>query len=453
MQETILSDLSPVSSDKAVDSVDVVIIGGGIVGVTTALFLAKQGVSVMVCEKGVVGGEQSCRNWGWCRTQSRDPRELPMVLQSLRLWDRMNEMVEDETGFRRCGILTLYDRPGEIADAELWMEHAKEHQVKSRLIGSDEISRLIPDASRKFAAGLYTPDDGRAEPTRAAPAIARAAQRLGAKIITNCAVRGVDFKGGRVAGVITERGRVTCSSVVLAGGAWSSLMCSSLGIRLPQLKLLACVQRTAPFEGPEADISVWGPGFTFRRNIDNSYTIAFGQSNEVQITPDSFRYFFDFLPRLKQEFNTVRLRVGRRSLDELNWSRGWKLDEVTPFERVRILNPDPLDYDTAAAQRNLRSVFPMFDKASIVRKWAGLVDATPDAVPVISSVEETPGFFIATGFSGHGFCAGPAAGQMMSEIVVGDRPTVDPTPYRFDRLGGAPKLRSDVMDERPQPNL
>ena len=94
--------VDPVASDETLPArADVVVIGGGIIGVSTALFLAQKGVSVVLCEKGHIAGEQSSRNWGWCRKMGRDPREIPLVIESLRLWERMNETVEAETGFRQ----------------------------------------------------------------------------------------------------------------------------------------------------------------------------------------------------------------------------------------------------------------------------------------------------------------------------------------------------------------
>ena len=106
--------VDPVTSDETVPArADVVIIGGGIIGTSAALFLAQKGISVALCEKGHIAGEQSSRNWGWCRKMVRDPRELPLIIESLRLWERMNETVEGETGFRTCGIMYL----GEIGRA------------------------------------------------------------------------------------------------------------------------------------------------------------------------------------------------------------------------------------------------------------------------------------------------------------------------------------------------
>src|ERR1700730_14982334 len=85
--------------------VDVVVVGGGIIGTSSALALARSGVSVALCEKGYIAGEQSSRNWGWVRKARRDPREIPLIVESLRMWERMNDTVDAETGFRTTGIL------------------------------------------------------------------------------------------------------------------------------------------------------------------------------------------------------------------------------------------------------------------------------------------------------------------------------------------------------------
>src|SRR5260370_42372865 len=130
---------------------------------------------------------------------------------------------------------------------------AKPYDIGTRIVRGAELAALMPGASRTYACGLHVPTDGCAEPQRAAPAIARAAQRKGAIILAHCAVRGIERAGGRAAAVITERGRIACDAVILAGGAWSSLFCASLGIRLPQLKVLSSVLRTALVtEGPHA---------------------------------------------------------------------------------------------------------------------------------------------------------------------------------------------------------
>ena len=105
--------VDPVASDEALPArTGVVIIGGGIIGTCTALFLAQKGVPVVLCEKGHIAGEQSSRNWGWCRKMGRDAREIPLAIESLRLWRGMNERIGRETGFRRCGIVYLCETRG-----------------------------------------------------------------------------------------------------------------------------------------------------------------------------------------------------------------------------------------------------------------------------------------------------------------------------------------------------
>lgn len=411
----------------------VVVIGGGIIGLSTALFLAQKGIPVVLCEKGIIGGEQSGRNWGWTRVMGRDVREIPLGLESLKLWRNMNTLVEAETGFTQCGIAYLCDTDKAVAGYQEWLDKARPYQVSSRLLGPDEVPGVLPGLARRYAGALYTPTDGRAEPQLATPAMARAARRMGVVVLTGCAVRGVETKGGRVAGVVTERGPIACDSVVLAGGAWSRLFSGNLGIDLPQLKVLGSVFRTEPIEGgPET--SAGGMAFSIRRRMDGGYNVAKRNSSISDITPDSFRLFFDFLPAMRKSWHELRLRVGGRFVTEWNTKRRWKLDETSPFEQVRVLDPAPDASVLNGAAAQLAQVFPAFAAMKVAESWGGLMDVTPDAVPVIGPVDSLPGFHLATGFSGHGFGIGPGAGKLMADMVAGDTPAVDPAPFRFGRF-------------------
>jgi glycine/D-amino acid oxidase-like deaminating enzyme len=432
--------VDPVASDPTLPQrTDVVIIGGGIIGVSTALFLAEKGIAVALAEKGCIGAEQSSRNWGWCRTMGRDVSEIPLAMESLRLWQDMNRRTNRETGFRQSGIMYLCQTETEIAVQEAWLRQASQYQVDARLLKGFALEAAIPGASRGFIAGLHMPSDGRAEPALAAPAIAEAARDHDAQIFTNTAVRGITRAGGRVSGVVTERGRIACQAVVLAGGAWSRLFAGNAGLDLPQLKVLGSVFRTKALKGPE--ISVAGSVFAFRKRMDGGYSIARRNANTAEITPDHFRLLADFLPRLINNRAEIRLRIGVRSWEELRTARQWSLDQPTPFEAVRILDPEPKPRILAEARSVLAKAFPSFADMQVVESWAGLMDVTPDAVPVIDQVSHIPGFFVATGFSGHGFGIGPGAGRLMADLVAGDRPVVDPTPFRlarFPRTEGSP---------------
>jgi glycine/D-amino acid oxidase-like deaminating enzyme len=433
-----------VRSDETLPArADVVIVGGGIIGTSTALFLAEKGVSVALCEKGHVAGEQSSRNWGWCRKMGRDPRELPLIVESLRLWQGMNERVEAETGFRQPGIMYLAETAAELGQLESWLDHARQYQLDTRLLTRAEAAELLPGLTGDWAGGLFTASDGKAEPQRAAPAIAEMARRRGAAILTRCAVRGIETAGGRVAAVVTEKGRIACDQIVLAGGAWSRLFCGNLGIELPQLKVLASVMRTGPLSGgPE--ISASGGLFGIRKRMDGGYTVATLGMRTIDLVPDNFRLFFDYLPAVRLHWKKLRFRVGRRWVEEWQTKRRWGLDQPTPFEMVRVLDPEPDSHVLDRARQAVAKALPVFADVPIAERWGGMIDVMPDAIPVISPVDALPGFFIATGFSGHGFGIGPGAGKLVADMVAGDPTLVDPAPFRLTRF-------ADGSNPQPHP--
>lgn len=426
--------------DSRPDSADVVIIGGGIIGVSAALFLAKSGVSVALCEKGYIAGEQSSRNWGWCRRMGRDPRELPLIVEALKLWPQMEELTGTDVGFRRSGILYLCENDADIAHQENWLNIAGDHALDTHIIDGAALSALMPGATRSYRAALYTPSDGRAEPQKAAPAIARAARRAGAHILANCAVREIETAGGRISGVVTEKGAIRTGTVIVAGGAWSSHLCGSLGIRLPQLVVRASVMRTGPVEGGP-DNAAWGRNLAYRKRLDGGYTIADGMLNYHHIVPGSFRYLSDFLPMLMQDWRMVRLRAG---MDFFTGPFGLKPStdpDQTVYERHRTLDPMPATARLDEVHRKMEEVFPLLKGVPVLQRWAGFIDTTPDAVPVISPVQSLPGLVIATGFSGHGFGIGPAAGRLAANLATGDSPIVDPKPFRYERFIDGTKPR------------
>lgn len=437
--------IDPVETDETLPArVDVAIIGGGIIGLCTALSLAERGLSVLVCEKGEIAGEQSSRNWGWCRASRRDPREIALAAEAVQMWSRMNAVVGAETGFRQSGILFTSDSEEELDRCETWLDAARPYQLTSRMVGGTEAAGLLEGLQRPVKGALYTPGDGRAEPQKAGPAIAGALRRMGATVVTRCAVRALDTAGGRVVGIVTERGRVAADAVVLAGGAWSRLFTMPLDLRLPQLKVHATALRTGALDGPEG--AAWMSDFAFRKRLDGGYTIANGASNLVSIVPDSFRYLRDFLPALQLEWRSLRVRLDGRFREELQEWTPAAPDEVSQFERVRVLDPAPIEDMNRAAMAAATRAFPAFARARIEQQWAGMIDVTPDALPVISGVKSLPGFFIATGFSGHGFGIAPAAGRLCADLVTGAAPLVDPAAFRLSRFsdGSRPRPTTSV---------
>jgi glycine/D-amino acid oxidase-like deaminating enzyme len=424
---------SVATSDQLPSRVDVCIVGGGIIGISTALELAERGISVAVLEKGIIAGEQSSRNWGWCRQMGRDPREVPLVLESLKLWRGMNARVGAETGYRQCGIMYLAETEEQLAKHEAWhRDVAKPHKLATKLIGPDEIARLQPGGTVNWKGALYTSEDGRAEPFIAVPAMARHLVSLGGHVLQNCAVRGVEFSGDAVSAVVTEKGRVACSQAVLAGGAWSRRFLHNLEISFPQITVLNSVMRTEPIDAG-SEITCSGGRVAFRKRLDGGYTVTHNHFSVADIMPDSFRLFFRFLPLLMLDFKGIKLRIGQRFIDEAKLKRRWTMDEASPFEQVRTLDPQPVQSILDDAMAYLKKAYPVFQQARIAESWGGFIDTTPDVVPVISALPQRKGFWLASGFSGHGFGIGPGAGKLMAQLITGETPCVDPAPFRYTR--------------------
>ena len=425
--------VDPIASDPRLpDAADVVVIGGGVIGVSAALALARKGLSVAIVEKGRVGAEQSSRNWGWCRQQGRAPAEIPLARESLRLWDEAEREGAD-CGFRRTGVLFCTDDPKDLPRWQAWADGAREHQVHSSILQGEELAARLPGNRQGWIAALWTPSDGRAEPSRAVPALAGLARRHGATIHQACAARGLETTGGRVSAVVTEAGRICTASVLLAGGAWSSLFCRRHGIDLPIGLVNATACRTTP--GPEIGPGAVGTqGVCARRRLDGGFTLAMRGRGTVEITPDLFRHARQFLPTYRERRKGLKVRIGRSFLEGLFRGASWSLDGPSPFEATRILDPRPDPALVAEAIAEFTASNPALADLRVAESWGGCIDSTPDTVPVISDVAALPGLVLATGFSGHGFGIGPASGRLAADLVTGDAPLVDPAPYSYARL-------------------
>lgn len=430
-----ISEATPVRFRAALPArADVVVIGGGVMGIMTAWFLRERGLSVVVCEKGRIAAEQSGRNWGWVRQQGRDPAELPIMVESLSIWKRLAAEMGDGLGFRQTGVLFLAKTDREIAEFEAWTEHSRALQLDTRLLTAAEAAGMLKGAVAPWKGGLFTPSDARAEPWVAVPALAAVAEQKGVAIREACAVRGLDLAAGKVVGVVTEAGRIACDHVVLAAGAWSRLFLGQHGIRIPQLSVLASVAATEPmpeiFPGQAAD-----GDFAFRRRSDGGYSIAPRLRHDFFIGPDAFASFGAYLPVLKQDFWSTKFRPAapRGFPDAWTTQRRWSLEAETPFERQRILNPAPNMKMLGQVQDSFAAAFPALGRPRLTAAWAGMIDTMPDVVPVIDHAP-LPGLTLATGMSGHGFGIGPGMGRVVADMVLG-RPTGhDLARFRFARF-------------------
>ena len=415
------------------EQADVVVIGGGVAGVFSAYYLAKRGLKVALVEKGLIGAEQSSRNWGWCRQQNRDARELPMSTHSLALWERFAEETGEETGFRRCGLLYLSNNEAEIEGWARWRDFARTVGVTTHMLSADEAKERGRATNRDWKGGVLSPTDGIADPSRAAPVVARAIMTLGGTVHQMCAARGLELQAGRVCGVVTEHGTIATKTVVLAGGAWASSFCHQLGIRFPQASVRSSILSVTPgAKGlPDAlhtaDVSVTS-------RSDGGYTLAISGRARVDPTPQQLRFSREFVPMFLKRRKSLALggaegwKAGHETL------KTWRMDEITPMEKNRILDPRTDQTQIDETFRRALDLLPELRKTTIANSWAGFIDSTPDGVPAIGEVETIPGLILAAGFSGHGFGIGPGAGHLVADIVTGATHIVDPLPYRPSRL-------------------
>jgi len=437
---------SPINAKTAVQyaaslpsHADVVIIGAGIAGMATALPLVEAGKRVVVCEKGRVGGEQSSRNWGWVRQTGRDPDEYPIMVDSLRLWNGMAARTgENCLNFQEQGVLYVSeDESAEEAYARS-LQIAKEHGVDSFLLNRDEIKQRVPSAKKSWCIGLTTPTDGRVEPWSAVPAMARAVVRAGGSILENCAVNAIDTRNTAVSGVHTERGYIQSDQVLLAGGAWSSLLAQQSGVNLPQLSVQATVARyesdTNLFDGNIKDNAL-----ALCKRSDGGYNVALTDHQKHFIGPDSFRHLKLFFPALRSSIKQTRYGLAPVNYPDA-WGSAVRSKDTVRLENNRVLDPV---VDTKLVNRmtqRLKARFQHDESLKVTHAWSGMIDTMPDFVPVLDECADVSGLFIATGFSGHGFGIGPGVGQIMSDLLQAKASHHNLTRFRLSRFTDATPL-------------
>ena len=429
-----------VASDEHLpDAVDVVVVGGGIVGAAATYYLAKRGLKVALIEKGHIACEQSSRSWGWCRLQNRDPREMPLSLLSMRLWDSLAPEIGQDLGFRRTGLIYTTDDAAMLAGWESWLPTAREFGVETYMLSAKDAAARIPQTRRNWVGGLHSVRDGKAEPALAAPILAEGARALGATIHQQCSARGLDITNGQVTGVHTERGMIRTDAILCAAGAWASTFLRRHGIRFPQ----ASVRQTALRTKPTVNVGevLYCPDLAMTRRLDGSYTMAISGRATLELTPQGIGFAREFMPQFIQRLKAVQMGVGASFLTgpESLSARFGKDDRL--FERNRIAAPVPNRRLVQAIMDNVRGTFPQLAGLEIDHAWSAYVDCTPDAVPVISAVDPVGGLYLAAGCSGHGFGLGPGIGYLASELIANDRPSVDPTQFRLNRLIDGTKIK------------
>ena len=427
------------------DSVDVVIIGAGIAGAATCWELTQKGYRVAVIEKGLVGAEQSSRNWGWCRQLNRDEREIPLIMHALQRWHALSDEIGMDVGFRASGLVYATRTEKDIRNWDNWGKMAKQYGIRSRMLSAAEAKAMTPGSTTAWHGGVHSPDDGHADPALAAPGLMEAAVKKGALLFQRCAVRGLDISAGRVSGVITERGLIKTASVVCAAGAWTSLFCRRHGIDLPAGNVIGSAFRTCPVE-QLITMPFYTDAFACRPRLDGGYTIALSGTGRLEPGFQGLRYAREFFPLYKARRLNLHTKIRLASFLTGPESRAsWSMEGISPFEKTRVLDPQVSDGVVEKGLAAIGNEFPALASLRVSQAWGGVIDCMPDDIPVISTVPQLPGLILSSGYSGHGFGIGPGAGRLTADLVTGDAPIVDPAAFRYSRFRDGSSMKKPGM--------
>jgi glycine/D-amino acid oxidase-like deaminating enzyme len=414
---------------------DVVVVGAGIVGSASAYYLAKRGLKVVLCDKGKAGDAQSGRSMGAVRQQAREAVEIPLMMEGVRIWKELEAELETDVEWIQGGNLGLATRPEEMERFERARALGAQFGVNSRVLTPREIKALIPLMGGEWLGGLYNDTDGHADPPKASRAFTKAAERLGVRVLEHCAVERFLGSNGSVQGVQTEQGPIEARMVILAAGAHSAKLGRMVGVDLPVRVVRTTVAATEVLPAI-TPIHVWAKGFVVRQTRSGSVHLNFHSSKagEYDITLDSFRHLGLFLPVYLKNRTLLRVHLGLPLLQDILRRLPGSPARAHPFHHEREREPKVNLETVERCRRAFIEQFPSFGDVKIERTWAGMIDATPDLLPVLGPVPEVKGLLLATGFSGHGFALGPVIGRIMAEWVVDGKPSFDLHAMRYTRF-------------------
>jgi sarcosine oxidase subunit beta len=347
---------------------DVVVIGGGIHGCSTALHLALRGVRVILVEKDYAGRHASGVNAGGVRQLARHLAEIPLSISSMALWDHIEELVGDDCGFASHGTVLVAESEPELAGFKARVDDLRLRGfTHEELIDQAELRRLVPAVSDHCPGGVVSRRDGAADPFRTTQAFRRRAVEKGVEVLEGVTVSGL-ARSASVWRVETSAGPIEAPKVVNAAGAWADRIAARLGEPVP-LEVFA----------PMLMVTSRLPAFIQPVVILRSRKLSFKQLDN----------------------GTVVIGGGH---------------PATPY---RDQNSTVLDWEKLAiSARTVWELFPVMREATIVRAWAGIEARMPDEIPVVGPSSTSEGVYHQFGFSGHGFQLGPGTGAMMAELVA-----------------------------------
>lgn len=416
---------------------DVVVVGAGILGLMTAINLAERGLSVVAVEKGEIAGEQSCRFYGQVMTYKMPDATFQLHHLAKQRWREMNAKVGADTSYRTQGRVEVPFDEEDLDYVRTWIETKTREAgtaipFKTRLIQGPELEQRLRGASSPWALAGFEEDSGSLDAEIASFVIAEHAKKLGVKIYTHCAARGIETQAGAISDVVTEKGAIRTSRVVVAGGAWSRLFMQNLGVDVPTLPAYQSQQLiSAAARAPGGNVALPG-NIYFREQADGTYAT----SPRVVVAPvvkESFIYGYKYMPLLALPDFPVHISLNEQLIHSFFQPTRWKLDEISPFENNRLMTAAPDLPELNASLVKLKAEFPAFAESKLIDQWSGAMAIAPDENPIISTVEQYPGLVLNTA-TGWGMTESPVSSELTADLLLGKSPVLDPQAFRLDRF-------------------
>lgn len=376
------------NATNAVDGADVVIIGGGVSGLSSAYFLAKAGMDVVVVEKGAIGREASGRNGGSLSPRADEPDVIPLAALARDIWSTLDMELGYPTEFVQKGRLQVALTEEEVDLVYAMRDNSGEHGIEARMVDFQEMRDMVPELSEKALAGIFFPNVGHANPQRTVQAYAWAFQDRGGRIYQNTSVTGINLRSGRVASVETTAGVIGAGVVVSAAGPQTGMIADMVGLTVPVAPARVEILATVPLE-PRFDMFLSGNGLYGRQTLRGNLVFGGGPHEWIDVE----------LAGEPPKPNTPLVRNIARRLAEL---------------------------------------LPELDDLSVLRAWGGVVEQTPDGYPIIDMPGYPEGFVVVT-VSGNGFGLSPATGKTVSQLIVDGETSIPIERFRLDRFKDLPR--------------
>ncbi|MET0743747.1 MAG: FAD-binding oxidoreductase [Microvirga sp.] len=377
---------------------EVVVIGAGISGAAAAYELARSGVGVTLVDRYGPAAMASGWTLAGVRQSGRHPAELPLARAAVAIWANLAEELGGPTHYRRGGNLRCARNEAEVGTIQRLVREQKAAGLDIEFLHAGEVRSLAPIVSDKVLAASLCMSDGQADPVSTVKAFVNAAERAGATLRFGERVRSIDVEHGRVAGIVTDKGRIPAERVVVAAGVFGNELINPLGLHVPFDVMSATIIRSAAMP----------------RVLDQVIGVANGDTTGRQEFDDHFRIGGGHEP--------------------------W--DGVMDDGERPVVHPKA--ESIVEVLRRFSDLVPSFKAVGIERSWAGLIDQTIDALPVIDTAPGIDGLVLALGFSGHGFCLGPVTGKLIASLVRSERPELPIEPFGIGRFAGMDESRSAV---------